>query len=159
MWVTLVLIALIVLVAIVLAMRASRIKDDGSGNWTHGRDVRSWEFDVRAAPPTGDGSVTPTSIEFNGEEYSSPEEMPPGPRAAYKLAMKGMLSDVNRDGVPDIVNLMGGAKLFKASMGQGPAADAVSRVKELEKMRDEGLISEDEYNSKRSEIIEQIKKL
>jgi uncharacterized membrane protein len=159
MWVTLVLIALIVLVATVLAMRASRIKDDGSGGWTHGRDA-AWKFDVRAAPPMGDGGgITPTSIEFNGEEYASPEEMPPGPRAAYKLAMKGLLSDVNHDGVPDIVNLMGGGKLFKASMGQGPAAEAVSRVKELEKMRDEGLITEDEYNSKRAEIIEQIKKL
>ena len=159
MWVTLVLIALFVLVAIVLAGRASRIRDDGSGSWAQRREA-AWKFDVRALPPTGDGEViTPTSIEFNGEEYSSPEEMPPGPRVAYKLAMKGLLSDVNHDGVPDIVNLMGGAKLFKASMGQGPAADAVSRVKELEKMRDDGLITEDEYNSKRSEIIEQIKKL
>ena len=44
-------------------------------------------------------------------------------------------------------------------MGEGLAADAVARVKELEKMRDDGLITEAEYDSRRAEIIEQIKKL
>lgn len=159
MWLTLALIALIVLVAVLFARRLTRLPAGDDGGWKLGREA-GWKFDVRAAPPAGDNSgITPTSIELNGEEYSSPEEMPAGPRAAYKMAMKGLLSDVNHDGVPDIVNLMGGAKLFKASMGQGPAADAVARVKELEKMRDDGVITDKEFDSKRAEIIEEIKKL
>ena len=159
MWLTLVLIALIVVVAVFLARRLTRLPAGDDGGWKLGRQ-RGWNFDVRAAPPSGDNSgITPTTFEFNGQEYSSPDELPAGPRAAYKFAMKGLLSDVNHDGVPDIVNLMGGGKLFKASMGEGPAADAVARAKELEKMRDDGLITEAEYDSKRAEIIEQIKKL
>jgi hypothetical protein len=156
MLLTLALIALIVLVAVVLALKLSRGTEEPL---RLNRDA-GWRFNVKAVPPTGDtGVVTPTSIEFNGQKYSTPEEMPPGPGAAYKLAMKALLSDMNHDGVPDIVNLIGGAKLFKASMGQGPAADAVARVKELEKMRDSGVITDDEYESKRAEIIEQVKKL
>ena len=156
MWLTLALVALIVVVAVLLARRLARLPAGDDGGWKLGRQ-RGWNFDVRAAPLSGGSSgVTPTTFDFNGQEYSSPDELPAGPRAAYKIAMKGLLSDVNHDGVPDIVNLMGGGKLFKASMGQGPAADAVSRVKELEKMRDDGLITEDEYAAKRAEVLRRL---
>lgn len=40
-------------------------------------------------------------IVFNGREYSSPDELPPEARAAYRQAMEQL--DKDADGVPDLV--------------------------------------------------------
>jgi hypothetical protein len=40
-------------------------------------------------------------ITFNGQEYDSPEAMPPEVRQLYQM-MTSMLADRNQDGVPDI---------------------------------------------------------
>lgn len=41
-------------------------------------------------------------INFNGQEYDSPEAMPPEVRRLFDM-MSGMLADANQDGVPDIL--------------------------------------------------------
>jgi hypothetical protein len=41
------------------------------------------------------------NITFNGQEYESPEAMPPEVRQLYQM-MTSMLSDTNQDGLPDI---------------------------------------------------------
>jgi hypothetical protein len=47
-------------------------------------------------------------ITFNGQEYDSPEAMPPEVRQVYQM-MTGMLSDANQDGVPDLFAGIAGA--------------------------------------------------
>jgi hypothetical protein len=42
-----------------------------------------------------------TKINFNGQEYDSPEAMPPEVRQFYQM-MTSMLADNNQDGMPDI---------------------------------------------------------
>ena len=42
------------------------------------------------------------TISFNGQEYDSPDSMPPEVRRLYDLAA-GMLSDTNQNGVPDML--------------------------------------------------------
>lgn len=47
-------------------------------------------------------------ITFNGQEYDSPEAMPPEVRQLYQM-MTSMLSDANQDGMPDIFAGVAGA--------------------------------------------------
>src|SRR5690349_9847345 len=45
------------------------------------------------------------TITFNGQEYDSPETMPPEVRRLYDLANQ-MFADQNRDGIPDVFEHM-----------------------------------------------------
>jgi len=47
-------------------------------------------------------------ITFNGQEYDSPDAMPPEVRQLYQM-MTSMLSDTNQDGMPDIFAGIAGA--------------------------------------------------
>lgn len=44
-----------------------------------------------------------TRIIFNGQEYSSPEAMPPDTRQAYEKLVGHLLEDADHDGVPDVL--------------------------------------------------------
>ncbi len=48
-------------------------------------------------------------IVFNGQEYSSVEEMPVDVRREYEK-IAGLLEDRDRDGIPDIVQRLGGSQ-------------------------------------------------
>jgi hypothetical protein len=56
-----------------------------------------------------------TKINFNGQEYDSPEAMPPEVRQMYQM-MINMLADKNQDGMPDI--FAGGASNVKSTLFQ-----------------------------------------
>ena len=146
---------LVVLLILIVLMRLVRNTGDGSGNWT---------FRVNTVPTVLTTALNslgaPTKIVFNGQEYSSPDEMPPEARAAYDFAMKGVLADANRDGIPDVFKSVGAAGGFKARIGSGSggdtSADPATRLKQLQEMKDAGLITDDEYGAKRSEILDKI---
>ena len=54
-------------------------------------------------------------INFNGQEYDSPEAMPPDVRQMYQM-MINMLADNNQDGLPDI--FAGGTSNGKSTLFQ-----------------------------------------
>ena len=54
-------------------------------------------------------------INFNGQEYDSPEAMPPDVRQMYQM-MINMLADNNQDGLPDI--FAGGTSNVKSTLFQ-----------------------------------------
>jgi hypothetical protein len=56
-----------------------------------------------------------TKISFNGQEYDSPEAMPPEVRQMYQM-MTSMLADNNQDGMPDI--FAGGTGNVKSTVFQ-----------------------------------------
>ena len=56
-----------------------------------------------------------TKINFNGQEYDSPEAMPPEVRQMYQM-MINMLADKNQDGMPDI--FAGGTSNVKSTLFQ-----------------------------------------
>jgi hypothetical protein len=94
-----------------------------------------------------------TRIIFNGQEYSSPEEMPAEVRRAYDQAMGSVLADADRDGIPDIFEAGGGATVFHTEVRTQAVDDPAERLRKLKEMRDSGLITEQEYEAKKAEIL------
>lgn len=120
---------LVVVLVVMMLMRIGRASSSpGSSS--------NFKFNTRNVMTASVDSLgVPTKIVFNGEEYSSVDEMPPVARAAYKLAM-GM--------VP------------KLGPGEVSPADPATRMKQLQDMRNSGLITNDEYEAKRAEILEKL---
>ncbi|MCA1613376.1 MAG: SHOCT domain-containing protein [Acidobacteria bacterium] len=87
----------------------------------------------------------PARIVVNGREYSGPEDMPAETRAAYEGAL-GVFADSDGDNVPDLFEGLG-------AKAQPPAEDAAARLKRLKSLSDAGLITEQEYQAKRAEIL------
>ena len=143
---------LFVLIIVMKLMRGSE-KSGGGPNWT---------FRINSMPSVLtaglDSLGRPDKIVYNGQMYSSPDEMPAEVRAAYEFAMKSVLADADRDGVPDVFKSVGGGSRFNARIGSGigDSGDPVKRLKQLKEMKEAGLITDDEYESKRSEILDKI---
>jgi putative oligomerization/nucleic acid binding protein len=145
----------VLLFVLIILMRLMRSSEKGGGG-------PNWTFRINSVPTVLttalDSLGAPTKIVFNGQEYSSPDEMPPEARSAYDFAMKGVLADANRDGIPDVFKSVGGGGGFKARIGSGmgESADPVTRLKQLQDMKNAGLITDVEYEAKRSEILDKI---
>lgn len=92
-----------------------------------------------------------TKIVFNGQEFSSPDDMPPDIRKAYDQVMSGMLADANQNNIPDIIE-GGGSSVFTGIRTLTPD-DPAEKLKKLKEMRDSGLITAEEYDTKRAEIL------
>lgn len=146
----------VLLLVLVVLMRILRNTGDGTGNWT---------FKVNTVPRVVTASLdslgVPTKIVFNGQEYSSPDEMPPDARAAYNLAMSMVKTNAHHDSDPDVFKSVGRPGGFSARIGAGAGAsgdpgDPATRLKHLQSMRDAGLITDAEYEAKRSEIIDSV---
>lgn len=97
-------------------------------------------------------AVTPTRIVFNGREYRSADEMPVEARAAYEQAMS-VFQDSDRNGVPDLFE--GGARVMRTDTNSA-AGDAAARLSKLKELRDAGLITEQEYEKKRADILSEL---
>lgn len=69
--------------------------------------------------------------------------------------MSGVLTDSDRDGIPDIVEIGAGTALFTNVQTLGKEDPSESLTK-LNRMRETGLITEQEYEAKRQEIISRI---
>ena len=95
-----------------------------------------------------------TRIVFNGQEFSSPDDMPPDIRNAYDQVMSGTLADANRNNIPDI--LEGGSSSVFTGIRTLTPDDPAEKLKKLKEMRDSGLITAEEYETKRAEILSRI---
>jgi hypothetical protein len=85
----------------------------------------------------------------NGQNYSNLNDLPPHARQAIEQ-VGGLMADSNNNGMPDIFEQMG-------TVGRSEAVRSPSeRLAELKRMRDEGLISEQEYEAKRQDILRQV---
>ena len=93
-----------------------------------------------------------TRIIFNGQEYSSVEEMPPEIRRSYQQAMSGVLVDSNRNSIPDMFE-SGGANILHTELITRKPEQPTDTLKQLREMRDSGLITEQEYEQKKAEIL------
>jgi hypothetical protein len=101
----------------------------------------------RAATPAPAAASAPPRIIFNGREYSGPEEMPAEARAAYERAMS-VFADSDRDGVPD---------LFEGLAPQAKTQEGIAeRLTRLRGLRDAGLITDEEYEAKKAEILSEL---
>lgn len=96
-------------------------------------------FDVAAAS-LGGVRVNKAQIYLvNGNTYEHEENLPPEARAALRQAAD-LLGDQDGDGIPDVL----------AGTAMRSPADSLT---ELQRMRDAGLVSQDEYEAKRHEIL------
>lgn len=96
-----------------------------------------------------------TKIVFNGQEFSSPNDMPPEIRTAYDQVMGGMLADANGNNIPDVWEGGGGGSIFTGIKTLTPD-DPADKLKKLKEMRDSGLITAEEYDTKRAEILSRL---
>ena len=114
-----------------------------------------------------------TKIIFNGKEYSSPEDMPPEVRRIYDNAMTTVFADQNRDGIPDLFQGKSGSTIAHANVKTNllddpdgktsPLDDAdmkthllddpAESLKKLREMKDAGLITDQDFETKKAEIL------
>ena len=147
---------LVVLLVLIVMMRIARSASGSSGS--------NWTFKVNTVPTVLTTAIdslgAPTKIMFNGHEYSSVDEMPADARAAYEFAMNSVMNDADRDGVPDLFKSLGtGRSGSIPKIGSGDvssAADPATRLKQLQNMRNSGLITNDEYEAKRTQILDKL---
>ncbi len=95
-------------------------------------------------------------IIFNGKEYASPEEMPPDVRQAYNQAIGIMLADANQNGIPDIFEGGGNTTVMQTGMFTKTSEDPAGKIEKLKDMRDSGLITAEEYEKKKAEVLERM---
>lgn len=81
--------------------------------------------------------------------------MPPDVRAEYERTMGGILVDKNKNGIPDIFE-NGNGQTFKAGFGLKSAEDPVDALTKLKEMKDAGLITDEEYETKKSDILSRL---
>ena len=85
------------------------------------------------------------AVIVDGQSYTSVDDMPPHVREAYGKAMSA-LGDADGDGVPDVFH----------GLVQGQTGGGMQRLNELKQMLDAGLISSQEYEAKKNEILSQL---
>lgn len=123
-----------------------------SSGWLNSTGASAWLPKVLSAA-LGKINVS-TKIVFNGQEYSSPDQMPAEVRRVYEQIMSGVLADADRDGIPDIME--GGRSSVFADVRTLAREDPAETLRKLNEMRDGGLITDQEYETKRAEIISRI---
>jgi hypothetical protein len=135
---------LVLLLILVLLMRLVRVAEQGglTSRIRPGRDLISSVLYSLGAP---------SRIVVNGETYASVDEMPPGVRAQYEQAMGVAISATSRDGILDFPRR---ARVLKASTGGAAPSDPARRLKQLQEMKDAGLVTDEEYEAKRLEILD-----
>lgn len=126
------------------------------------RLVRHFEGDegpIRISPRSSFVSAiltalgAPSKIVINGQAYSSVDDMPPEVRAQYEQAMSVALAATNRDGILDFSRT---ARARHRIAGSISPPDPATRMKQLEEMREAGLITDAEYDTKRAQILDAI---
>lgn len=122
---------------------------------TFGRESTGYAG-VAASPATGGGaSYSGTTFVYNGRTYSSPEEMPPEARAAYEK-VSSAFNDSDGDGVPDLFEHFVADASAQAGETGRQAPSVRERLRELERLRADGLITNEEYEEKRSRILNEL---
>lgn len=93
-----------------------------------------------------------TKVIFNGKEYSSPDDMPPEIRAIYDRAMNTVLSDGDGDGILDVFQ----GKKLDTHVVTGLLEDPAESLKKLKELNDAGLINDQEFETKKAEILSRL---
>jgi hypothetical protein len=113
------------------------------------------------ASPTASRSPDATSpgrarsfqtIVVNGQTYTNVDDMPADVRKIYEQ-MAGLFGDANRDGVPDLFETLGNVATQMEQESQAPRGDPAMRLRKLDELRASGLISEQEYQAKRAQVL------
>jgi hypothetical protein len=104
-----------------------------------------------ATPPSSNVQSFQTIV-VNGRTYTNVDEMPADVRQAYEK-MAGLFGDANRDGVPDLFEAIESAAAQMGQDVQAPRSDPAARLRKLDELRASGLISEQEYQAKRAQIL------
>jgi hypothetical protein len=110
-----------------------------------------------------DGELT--KVVYNGRAYANPDDMPPDQRAAYESAIDTMV-DRNHDGRIDVLESLNipPVPLKRESAASNTPSEAdfdrrerarqtFQQLKQLEKMKADGMITSAEYSSKRTELL------
>ena len=136
--------SLVLLLILVLLLRLVKTVEKGGlrSRISSGRDLLSSVLYSLGAP---------SRIVVNGETYSSIDEMPPDVRAQYEQAMSLTLDATNRDRVLDFPRR---GRVLRAAAGATPPSDPARRLKQLQEMKDSGLITDEEYDAKRAQILD-----
>jgi hypothetical protein len=101
-------------------------------------------------PVGSDGEITRVAI--NGREYADPEEMPSEARGAYDFAIDTMI-DRNHDGKIDV---LGASDLSQTDFERREVARRTfQQLKQLEKLKTDGMITNAEYSAKRTELLKE----
>ncbi len=124
---------------------------NSSSGWLNSTGKSAWLPKVLSAV-LGNTSVS-TKIVFNGQEFSSPDQMPADVRRVYDQTMRGVLADANENGIPDVFESGGGKSVFHVEMKNLTTEDPAEKLKKLKEMKDSGLINDAEYEAKKAEIL------
>jgi hypothetical protein len=90
------------------------------------------------------------TIVVNGRAYTNVDEMPADVRQVYEQ-MSGFFNDANQDGMPDLFETIA-AVAAQAEPG-APLSDPAARLRKLDELRAADLVSEQEYQAKRAQIL------
>ncbi len=93
--------------------------------------------------PVSVSATTPGTVIYQGQVYTSVDEMPPDARRAYQQAMS-VFADADGDGIPDIFE--GGAAIPQVD-------DIAQKLQTLKELYSTGLITFQEYEAKKAEIL------
>jgi hypothetical protein len=99
------------------------------------------------------GRMMASTLTVDGQSYTSMDELPPEAQEALEQVREAF-RDADQDGTPDIMEGMDAQVLDLRSMRAG--AGSAERMRELKRMLDEGLISLDEYEEKKGQILSEL---
>lgn len=93
-----------------------------------------------------------TRVAITGREHAGPEDMPPEAREAYDFAIDTMV-DGNHDGRIDALEP---SNLPQTDFDRREQARRTfQQLKQLEKMKSDGMITNAEYSAKRAELLKE----
>ncbi|MFN2530103.1 MAG: SHOCT domain-containing protein [Pyrinomonadaceae bacterium] len=119
-----------------------------------GRDSSTWQqprIQMSSMPNLISSAVVKTRIIFNGQEYSSIDQMPEQIRRAYEVAIGAAFTDANKNGIPDF--LESGANTISVQKPVNTFEDPNVSLTKLKELKDSGLITEQEFEDKKKEIL------
>ena len=95
------------------------------------------------ATPVSVDATTPGTVIYQGQAYTSVDEMPSDARRAYQQAMS-VFADADGDGVPDV---------FQSDASIPQMDDIAQKLQKLKELYNTGLITFQEYEAKKAEIL------
>jgi hypothetical protein len=153
LWLTLSLVMFSICVVLLIWAWRNKSGTSSSSDWLNPRI--KFNLPARLVSSAMQTPGIQTKIVFNGQEFSGPNDMPPEIRKAYEQVMSGVLTDSDSDGIPDIVENGADAGIF-TDVRTLTREDPSESLTKLNQMRDAGLITQQEYEAKRAEILSRI---